>query len=351
MSRTIICTVGTSLLTNPDRPWGPWRQLAALPDLDGVVGWLRAADMTSASAETNTLRALEVGKSDRLAFLHSDTEEGLLCANALCQHYAKLGVPSSVERIGELGYGAAAFTKGLKGLVDLTLRLVRQANEQHRVPILCATGGFKAEIAFLNLLGALLAIEVVYIHERFRELVHLPRLPLAWNDDFVERYEDFFVWIDQEPRRSHEVESRLKATPELRSLVEDDHEGHTLLTAAGDLLFKAASARRSMGPRAIWPEADPRPPGEKNTLSNVEHHRPTGWERAVNHLCSIDCVKSVRYDNRARGARVKIIASSNGELGVCFGDAGNYLPLLIETTARGDEQCQLVADYILKIVR
>lgn len=348
MSRQIICTVGTSLLTNGERPWD-WKSSAALPELQVVVDWLKTADLAKASAETNTLRALEIGESDTLALLHSDTPEGLFCADALQQHYKDKVAAASVEKIGQLGYGADNFTAGLKGLVDITLRLIRDA--QHRRPVLCATGGFKAEIAFLNLLGALLGIEIVYIHERHRELVRLPRLPLTWDDEFVSKHENFFQWIDQEPRRSNEVESRLKAAPELRSLVEGDHDGHTLLTAAGDLLFKAARARRAMGPRATWPAPDPRPPEDKNKVSDVGHHRPKGWDSVVARLCAIDCVKCVRFDKSARGAKVKVIDPNEGKLGVCFGEADNDLPLLIETTARGDDQCQLVADYFSKVLR
>jgi hypothetical protein len=65
-------------------------------------------------------------------------------------------------------------------------------------PVLCATGDFKAEVAFLNVLGALLHVE------QFREIVRLPRL---------------------------------RGRPELRPLVMDDAGGHTYLNAAGDLLI------------------------------------------------------------------------------------------------------------------
>lgn len=346
MSRQIICTVGTSLLTNSDRPWASWNAQKDLPTVEDIAAWLKAADLAKASAETNTLRALQLSEPDALALLHSDTEEGFICADALKRLYERRVAVVTTEKIGRLGYGVAAFTAGLKGLVDLTLRLVRQANEQHRQPILCATGGFKAEIAFLNLLGALLEIEVLYIHERHRELVRLPRLPLTWNDDFVARHEDFFAWVDQEPRNSDEVESRLKAAPELRSLVEDDGEGHTLLTAAGDLLFKAARERRATGPRATWPDADPRPPNKKNGLSGVEHHRPDGWQRFVTRLCSVECVNIVSYNNAARGGpKVKVLDATEGVLGVRYGEPGNDLPLRVETTARGMEQCDLVAAY------
>jgi hypothetical protein len=212
--------------------------------------------------------------------------------------------------------------------------------------VFCATGGFKAEIAFLNLMGALLGIEVVYIHELHRELVRLPRLPLTWEARFVERHKDFFSWIDEEPRKSTEVESWLKGRPELRPLVEDAGDGYTYLSAAGDLLYKTANEWLSMGPRADWPAADPRSPAEKNHVSTVEHHRPPGWERFVERRCHIDCVTLVRYDKTARsGPRVQIIDEKAGVLGVRWGDPGLELPLRVETTARGKAQTEHVAGY------
>jgi putative CRISPR-associated protein (TIGR02619 family) len=350
MSRLIICTVGTSLLTNRDgRPWSGWNPRARdpLPDMVDVELWLSCADPAEASAESNTLRMIELSTADVLALLHSETPEGRFCANALDRLYRKQCGEVSLEQIGRLGYGAADFTRGLKALINVTLRLVRSGRDHGRQPLFCATGGFKAEIAFLNLLGALLEIEVVYIHELHRELVRLPRLPLAWDAEFVSRHEDFFRWIDDEPRRNGEVESWLRSRPELRSLVEDDNDGHTLLTAAGDLLFKAACERSGAIPRATWPNADPRPPAEKNKVSGTEHHRPDGWDRFVNRLCTIDCVSLVRYDPAVYGgSHVKVIDPIAGALGVRFGSHDAELALRVETTARGDEQCELVASYM-----
>lgn len=300
-----------------------------------------------ASAETNTLRALEPDEGDALFLLHSETPEGRCCAQALADRYGPQCRSVTLEVIGKLGYGAAVFTTGLKALVNIVLRLVREGRERGRQPLLCATGGFKAEIAFLNLLGALLEIEVVYIHELHRELVRLPRLPLMWDAEFVSRHDAFFAWIDSEPRASRDVESRLKACPELRSLVEDDADGHTLLTAAGDLLFKAARERLETRPRATWPKGDPRPPDEKNKVSATEHHRPDGWERSVDRLCAIDCVTLVRYDSGAHGgSSVKIVDADKGVFGVRYGTSGNELPLRVETTGRGEAQCELVASYL-----
>lgn len=350
MNRQIICTVGTSLLTNrDDRPWAGWnsRTDTSAPSVEDIVAWMRTVDASKVSAETNTLNALSLDEADALALLHSDTPEGLLCAEALAEFYKGRCRVLTIEKIGKLGYGAEVFTTGLKALVDIALRVARDGRAMGREPVFCATGGFKAEIAFLNLLGALLEIEVVYIHEQHRRLVRLPRLPLTWNAEIVSRHKQFFCWIDAEPRPSGEVESWLSGHPELRNLVEDDGDGHTLLTAAGDLLFKAASERLSLGPRATWPSAHVATPRQKNLVSKTEHHRPSGWEQFVEHLCQIDCVTAVRYDATVHGGNaVKVIDPSNGVIGVRFGPTENQLPLRVETTAKGEAQSELVASYL-----
>jgi putative CRISPR-associated protein (TIGR02619 family) len=352
MSRYVLCTVGTSLLTNLDRPWAGWKPGEALPDQKNVLEWLRAAGHEKATAETNTLLALDLQEGDHLELIHSATPEGRFCAELLGELYKPHLRSVRVQEVRDLGYGAEAFTRGLKGLVDLAIASVRRARDQGLTPVFSATGGFKAEIAFLNLLGALLHVEVVYIHEQFRNLVRFPRLPLRWDDDFVMQHEDFFAWIDQEPRRTAEVESWLKARPELHDLVEEDTRGYVFLSAAGNLLYRAAKERSLAEPRATWPAADPRPPNQKNHLSDVAHRRPPGADDLVRRLCRVDCVSSVRYDAAAKGRPpVRVIDPDRGAISVVFGPAGNVLPLRVETTARGQAQCELVADHLRRLVR
>jgi putative CRISPR-associated protein (TIGR02619 family) len=352
MYRTIICSVGTSLLTNRDeRPWSGWQPGNPLPPHDEVLAWLRQADLTRASAETNTLRAMEIDEGDELVLFGSLTDEGRFCTRVLWDFYTSRKVTTGVQTIAGLGYSADRFTAGLKSLVNEAIRAIKKARDQRQIPILCATGGFKAEIAFLNLVGALLGAEVVYMHELHRELVRLPQLPLTWDTDFVTAHQHFFEWIDDVPRPSHEVESRLKATPALRTLVEEAEDGNTYLSAAGELLFKAAKAREGTEP-PTWPPNSARLPEDKDEVSKVAHHRPAGWEKVVQRLCALACVEQVRYDNQARSHRkVQILDEASGVLGVRFGD-DPPLPLRVETTAKGREQCTLVAEYIRRnIVR
>ena len=354
MARLLIATVGTSLLTNRDgRPW-TWshrNKEEPLPDPAVVDAWLATADPVKVSAEMNTLHRRDIGETDRISFLHSDTPEGKYCSDRLGTYYDKKCREVRQRVLKALSYQDKNFAQsGLKSLISVTIQEIRYARERDLTPIFCATGGFKAEIAFLNLLGALLNIEVYYIHELHREEVLLPRLPLTWDTDYVLQHQDFFEWIKAEPRKSPEVESWLNARPELRPLVanvEIDRKSYTDLSAAGELLFEAAKESR---PRALWPQPSPNSPEQKFGLSGVEHHRPRGWQGFVDRLCRIDCVSYVRYDANARGGtNVKIIDSEEGIIGVCCGPTGEDLPLGVQTTARGNEQTELVAAHIRRI--
>lgn len=354
MARLLITTVGTSLLTNrDDRPWkwSHWNQEEPLPDPVLVDAWLATADPVKVSAEMNTLHRRQIDKTDQISFLHSDTPEGKYCSKRLGAYYANKCRDVRQCVLSALSYRDKSFAqRGLKSLISVTLQEIRYARKRGLTPIFCATGGFKAEIAFLNLLGALLNIEVYYIHELHREEVLLPRLPLTWDTDYVLQHQDFFEWITEDLRKSPEVESWLNARPELRPLVanvEIDGESYTDLSAAGELLFEAAKEFR---PRAVWPQPSPNSPEEKYGLSGVEHHRPNGWRQFVDRLCKIDCISYVRYNEDAYGGtNVKIMNSETGTIGVRFGPTGNVLPLQIDTTARENEQTELVAAHIRRI--
>lgn len=352
MLRLLICSVGTSLLSGKDRPW-KWSPGGAreLPDSRVVQEWLEQADPVQASAETNTLSRLEVGSADRIVFLHSDTPDGTYCAVRLAEYYRSRARAVELKRIGQLGYGAKSFSRGLKSLIDLTCGLVRQAwlsNTGENI-VICATGGFKAEIAYLNLLGALLQVEVVYIYEQHEGLVSLPRLPLSWDTDLALRNKEFFEWIEAEPRRPVEVESWLNREPALRDLVEDGDDGHVYLSPAGLLLYRAALQHAEMRKPVEWPEPSPLLPEEKPNFQGKAHERPRGWERYVARLCQIGCVAQVAYDHTGvmrQGERVRILDPERGVIGVRYGEIGDSLPIRVETTARGEEQTRLVADYI-----
>lgn len=348
--RVILVTVGTSLLTNQG-----WRPGNPLPDELDLLRELRRTDPCKASAETHTLYLMGLQPQDLIFWLHSDTEEGRRCASALCQSYQVDGCRGGLEVIAGMNYQATRFAEqGLKSLLDVTFRLIRKAREWERELVICATGGFKAEIAFMNLVGLLMQIEVYYLHERFREPVRLPRLPVDWDTQVVAQNADFFAWIDAELRTRMEAESWLRACPALRDLVYEE-EGYVLLSAAGELLYRAYQERYGAPAPAAWPPASSRNPAEKNRVSSEEHHRPEGWREFVDFLTRQSWVEEVRYDGTGpKGpGRTRIYRDGPGEnvLGVVYCRGDRALPLCVTTTARDAAERAVVQEWLRRELR
>lgn len=350
--RTIIVSVGTSLIANYARA----RQLphGMQPTSGELIAFLKETTAREASAESNTLACLDLAPSDQLTWLHSDTPEGAACAAALRDRYEASGWRGNLRRIEGLTYHQGTFVeRGLRNLVETVCAISREAQRAGRDVVLCATGGFKAEIAYLTLLGVLLGHPIHYIHERFDTLITLPPLPLEWNSAFVAQHESFFTWIEADMRTTAEVETWLKAAPELRPLVVENADGNSYLSAAGLLLYDAYRAHNQTEPRAVWPPESTRCPAEKDIVSNEEHKRPRGWERFVRKLTEVDCVDLVSYAGIGHGrggAGPRVFASDTqtGTLGIVIGDTDDELPLWVATTATSPAQLGLVRRWIVR---
>jgi putative CRISPR-associated protein (TIGR02619 family) len=364
---TVIVTVGTSLLTNQDapgvavpRPWPAWRHASshaaatpALPDVSAaaLAQYFARADKKIVSAETNTLLSMPLEEGDRLVWLHSETPEGEWCARRLHEHYMARGHHSELKPIAKLAYAHADFAEaGLKSFADVVLGVIKVCGAENAK--LCATGGFKAEIAFANLIGFLLGVPVYYIHERFREIVELPRVPLSVDVQVVERHRDFFEWIDAEPRAASEVAGRLHGRDEVRPFLLFDGE-HTMLSALGDLLLDAW--KRRSAPPARWPAPSPLLPDQKIRLQNTAHHRPKGYRAFVDWLAGFGCVSSISYDGAATGGapttRFNGTVAGALDASFTFSDGQDNLGLRVGTTARDAHELQTFTDYAAREIR
>ena len=233
MPRTIVSTVGTSLQTNATRSGE-----------SELAGFLRMAAPVKASAETNALSRLDLQPGDRLAFVCSATPEGQGCAEALASHYEALGFASRVERVDALHYDEGAFAHaGLRNLVGKLAELVDKARRDGTTPVINATGGFKAEIAYATAVGLVMRVPIVYIHERFNDLVELPPIPIAWDHSMIANYEEFFEWVDAEPRTTIEVEGWIAGfgheSEAIRQMLIETPDGCTYLSPAGEAFYAA----------------------------------------------------------------------------------------------------------------
>jgi len=232
--RTIINTVGTSLMTNASKVLN-----IAKTDEKNLFQFLNNSTHEQACAETNSITKL-YQDGDRLIFLHSQTEEGKLCADVLCRHFNSRKITSTLETVLDLSYQERRFKmRGLRSLVNTIIRLILEERKKGRAPVLNATGGFKAEIAYATLIGLLFDVPVFYIHEAFREIIEMPATPISWDFTLLADHEDFFFWLDSEPRDTLEVDARLKQLPQDVRFLLIEEEGNSFLSPAGEVFFSA----------------------------------------------------------------------------------------------------------------
>jgi putative CRISPR-associated protein (TIGR02619 family) len=242
--RTILTTVGTSLSGNAQRSHGGEHLHEAQ-----IARFIADTPPTKTSAETNSLsRLLQTG--DTVVFLHSQTEEGTYCAEALCRYYNKLGFHASVREIQGLDYKETRFKqRGLHSLISVLIELIRQGRKEGREVLINATGGFKAETAYATVVGLLFGIPVYYIHEVFQDIVEMPRTPVGWDYTLVLEYEDLLQWLSVELRTTAEVEERTRSLPHDFQLLLTKEEGYTFLSPAGEVLYEAFIERVQSAPR------------------------------------------------------------------------------------------------------
>ncbi|MGQ9468987.1 MAG: putative CRISPR-associated protein [Nitrososphaerales archaeon] len=141
--------------------------------------------LSEVSAEINALSRF-LKEISLVYLIHSDTNIGRCCARALRDYLSHKGIQVS-EPIEVYGlHEAKTFQKGLANLIRETAKILSQYKNFKYVRV-CATGGFKPEAAIASILGFVAGKSIYYIHESFREEVHLPPLPLSWKLD-VKKY-------------------------------------------------------------------------------------------------------------------------------------------------------------------
>jgi len=183
--QTIIMTVGTSLLTNPDRELPasekrPWAGQKNIGNRQEAIKWMDKklndyfSFLESLSAETNTLFHLDPDVDDQIILLHSDTHQGLECAETLQEFYQTTLDQKDIKlkKLPGLNYDSDESWSALEAMADLINETIDQY--QNTTITLAATGGFKAESMIVALVGNNRNIPVCYIHEQFKGLIYLP---------------------------------------------------------------------------------------------------------------------------------------------------------------------------------
>lgn len=350
MQRTILTTVGTSLLTNPDRPWAGWRHRQPLPDHSVVDAWLKEADPVKASAEIHTWYRLGLFDSDdinniEVVLIHSDTPEGQFCAERLVTAAKAKGMKARPKRVDGLDYtDGQKFNRGLRQLARVIGEEIKRGRVEGGVE-LAATGGFKAEIAVANLVGAISETPVHYLYQEFSSIVTISPIPVTLRADWLHEgagrklLEQFETAGDIIP--VGRIEHLLKQDERLLTLVEIDGD-EAALNLLGELALRLLES-----PAVDWPPPTDKSPKEKILLASPEHHRPRGWKQIVNKIAASAYVTSIRYEGSLSGGFLKEAPDIVSDL--IHRIEGSYpLVLRISTTATTAGQRRLVQQLLRK---
>lgn len=353
---TVITTVGTSLLRNRyPRPWSDYPSSNTLPRPEEVARWLSSADPTKASAEIHTwyrLGILEPDEGCAIVLICTNTNEGIYCAERLCDYARSLGIEAKVVPVSELKYSSPeAFNRGLNRLVRVIAENIRSARNQGSVAI-AATGGYKAEIAVANLVGSLLNTPVYYIYDEFQQLVRIDPLPITLAPEWL-RSGAGRCLLEKIGHKSciykEEIDSLLKQDPKLEILLEEadiDDREHVCANLLGEL-----AAQLIMEPEANWPEPCDIEP-QKKIMLQEGHTRPRGWEELVNRLARDRYIRSIRYDPQV-SFRIGIREARDNETDIIiiYGSKDEKLPLRLATTAKNKQERQPVLDFLKRTLK
>lgn len=213
MRNTIICTVGTSLLSNlkslnPENPLEKALQNAFLTrDANKIAEMLLtfSPEERICGAEINTIASLKKTKRFKdlelknFKFLVSDTTDGAFVGAILKQYLArawhKLGLsqaPSCTIYMVEKLQDSNPWDFRHYGLRNLVREISAAARDAGGLDacVIDATGGYKAQIAIAVLFGQMTGIPVFYKHERFHEIIDFPPMPVNFDFSLYEAYFD-----------------------------------------------------------------------------------------------------------------------------------------------------------------
>jgi putative CRISPR-associated protein (TIGR02619 family) len=253
----IVCTTGTSIFTNARQQLGQDAGMLSRSTLirrycESLKSECQNQKdfLVRLCAETNSLSRLGLEPGDEVVLLHTETDDGRECAEAL-RDVVKDEFRVNTKILPVEGLQVADADRFRKIGIHNLFRILREAcvdwwqeDQDHGKVILNATGGFKAVVPYLTLFGVLHRIDVVYIFERSDMLIRLPPLPIHFDYERLSQARSALQLLKREGVLKKE--QFFQAIPGLsyherpwfESLLEEDQAGDVTPSAFGMLILE-----------------------------------------------------------------------------------------------------------------
>jgi putative CRISPR-associated protein (TIGR02619 family) len=221
--RHIICTAGTSVkpanVKFDESQKGLYRDAirSRMSELEKTCA-SRREFREKISAEIKSLEFLKVNGDDAVYLLHTDTEDGKICAEFISDiALAEFGVACQLKKI--LGLQVTDADRFRKVGIDNLFKTLKEitAEIEHdpdQKVILNVTGGFKSVVPYITIFGLMHRFDVSYVFEYSPSLITMPPIPVQFDfermgraagaidklrTEGVAKQDSFFSWIPDLP--------------------------------------------------------------------------------------------------------------------------------------------------------
>lgn len=356
MRETLICTVGTSLISNIRSQNDPELQkYCEERNAKALANALMRLDASNrlCGAEINSiesiLRSNYISRRHRLIFFVSDTEAGLFTGHILKLFYESGPKQHRFDNVeykvveGLTAEDVHRFRNiGLRNLVRLIGEAVRSYGSE--TMLINATGGYKAQISFAGMIGQALEIPVCYMYERFSAVIQLPPQPVSLDLTFWLDNADIFFELEEG------IEKPLKEMVDderFLSLVDEeliDGQYVTALSLTGKLFHETFRHHFAKQLDALIPkDAGIEPAKKKIRFEDNNRNRHKGLDVYLRKIADIRYVKEIydHYYNQDLTARRGFRRSTKGLRGQIegiFSNNGATTKFDIITTAANERE-------------
>lgn len=209
MSKKIITTVGTSLVENlrlsriPSSLRDRFSNVGNVKDtledfknsVDDKLSSIKDSDFTICAELQSIAKIRESNVEIEVYLICTDTILSPLCAEFIAKRLISNGISVKFKYNnhhiieGLIVDGANASTtfeeQGFPNLIQIIKEIEKQASSENR-PILNISGGYKALIPVMTIMGQLYNMEVNYMYESSSDIIKLGRLPINFDFDLGE---------------------------------------------------------------------------------------------------------------------------------------------------------------------